>query len=273
MKLKKKISIFFMTIIIATSNVTGAFAQVSDTNLEYLKLLNDTFKNNINDISSYDTNSGNKWEIAIDGTIAKDRDEAMKFLQGVYSVVPFFNSLTIKSSRGNYKASLENLSKYENQKVIEIARTWLDEVITEDMDDLEKIRAIHDKIVNETTYDDSSGDEAHSPAGVALEQKAVCDGYSRMFGIMLSMIDIPVIQVTSGAMDHAFNLVYIDGQWLLVDVTYNDPIVENGQVLRHDYFLISPAASSKHKYDTSDKGLTLEDYIEIGNYIYKDKIA
>lgn len=273
MKLNKRISIFFITICIVLTSTIGVFAQVSETKLEYLKLLNDTFRNNINDISLYDTNSGNKWEIVIDAQIAKDRDEAMKFLQGVYSVVPFFNSMTIKSSRGNYKASLDNLSKYENQKVIEVAQTWISEIITNDMDDLDKIRAIHDKIINETTYDDSSGDESHSPAGVALEQKAVCDGYSRMFGIMLTMIDVPVIQVTSGAMDHAFNLVYIDGEWLLVDVTYNDPVVENGQVLRHDYFLISPVASSKHKYDSSEKGLTLEDYIDIGNYIYKDKIA
>lgn len=268
----KKTTALLLAFLISSVNVTASLAYVSDTELQYLKQLSDTFKNNIEDIASYDTNSGSKWEIPIDSQIGSDRTEAMKFLQGVYSVVPFFNSMTIKVSRGNYKASLENMSKYESNQVIEVAKTWLDEVITDDMDDIAKIRAIHDKIIDETTYDESTGDEAHSPAGVALEQKAVCDGYSRMFGIMLTMIDIPVIQVTSGAMDHAFNLVYIDGEWFLVDVTYNDPVVANGQVLRHDYFMINPASSAKHKYDSSDTGLTLQDYIDIGNYIYKDQI-
>lgn len=272
MNLNKRISIVFITTLITLTSVTGVFAQVSNTKLEYLKQLSDTVQKNINEISLYDTNSGNKWEMNIDGSLVEERDEAMKFLQGVYSVVPFYNSMTIKSSNGDYKISLENLSAYENKMVVEVAKNWLKDIITDDMNNEQKVKAIHDKIINETSYDDVEKNEVHSPAGVAIEKKAVCDGYSRMFGIMLILEDIPVVQVTSGVMDHAFNLVYINEKWLLVDVTYNDPLVEGKQVLRYDYFLIDPKTSKKHKYDPSDKGLELDDYIKIGNYIYSDKI-
>lgn len=277
---KKKLTVLLMATaiiilssLIVLSNVTSSLAYVSDNEYIYLKQLNDTFRNNINNMDDYDTNSGNKWEMPIDSKIALNKKEAMRFLQGVYAVVPFFNAMTVKSSIGNYKISLENMSKYESAEVVKVAKKWIGEVVSDDMTDIEKIKAIHDKIVNETAYDDSNGDEAHSPAGVAIERKAVCDGYSRMFAIMLTMIDIPVVQVTSGTMDHAFNLVYVNGEWLLVDATYNDPVVSNGQVLRHDYFMINPASSKRHVYDSDENGLTLKDYIDIGNYIYKDEIA
>ena len=94
-----------------------------------------------------------------------------------------------------------------------------------------------------------------------------------MFTIMATLVEIPVVQVTSNVMNHAFNLVYIDGEWLLVDATYDDPVTSNGtQVLKHDYFLVGPTDSKKHKFDSAQNGLTLEDYIKIGNYIYQDVI-
>ncbi|MGB5824246.1 MAG: transglutaminase domain-containing protein [Proteocatella sp.] len=272
-KISLKLRAVLMSALIFASSTAVSFADVRSAELDYLKQLSEKFKQNIDSVTMLDTNAGSGWGMAVDSASVKEQDDAMEFLQGVYSVVPFFNSMTIRSSRGNYEIDLKNLSQYESSKVVEIAQIWISEIVTEDMTDAEKLKAIHDKIINETTYDDSGGDESHSPAGVAMENKAVCDGYARMMSIMATLVDVPVIQVTSGTMDHAFNLVFTDGKWLLVDTTYDDPISNGKEVLRHDYFLIEPTASKKHKYDKAGEGLTLDDYIKIGNYVYQDVIS
>ena len=273
MKNYKKLSTLILSFFILVSSFTTSFAEMSDKSLETLKILDTTFKKNIYNISDYDTKAGNKWEINVSPEIVKEEKVAMKFLQGVYAVVPFFNAMTVSISGNKYMISLENLSGYEHKKVIDIAKKWVEESIKPEMSNLEKIKALHDKIIKETEYDQSNREEAHSPGAVAIEKKAVCDGYSRMFSIMLNMIDIPVLQVTSSTMDHAFNLVYLEGSWHLVDVTYDDPLTQQGKnIIRHDYFMINPTTSLRHKYDEPEKGMTLEEYIALGNYIYKDKI-
>ena len=269
----KKISSLVMASMFILSSTAVSFADVRDSKLEYLRQLNTEFRRNIDSVDTLDSNSGSRWQMQVDADLVKDKKEATRFLQGVYSVVPFFNSMSIKSSGGNYSINLQNMSSYDHSVVVDVAKQWTAEIIKDGMTDTQKLRAIHDKIINETVYDASSGNNAHSPAGVAVDNRAVCDGYSRMFTIMATLVEIPVVQVTSNVMNHAFNLVYIDGEWLLVDATYDDPVTSNGkQVLKHDYFLVGPTDSKKHKFDSAQNGLTLEDYIKIGNYIYQDVI-
>jgi transglutaminase/protease-like cytokinesis protein 3 len=39
---------------------------------------------------------------------------------------------------------------------------------------------------------------------------------------------------------HVWNYVYLDGKWLHLDLTWDDPIYSNGKnSLTHDYFLIN----------------------------------
>lgn len=254
------------------SNMTYSYAYSLDTKMAYLKQLQDKLKYDIDNIDKMDNSFQNEFELGLESDIALDKDSAMRFLKEVYSVVPFYNSLTVKKSVVNYKAIFENMSTYDNREVILVAKKWVNEVVEDSMTDREKVRAIHDKIINETIYDLNAVAEGHSPSGVAFEGRAICDGYSRMFAIMLTIIDIPVIQVTSETMNHAFNLVYVDGDWSLVDTTYDDPILANEQVLEYDYFMIDPKSSLIHKYDFNKSGLTLQDYLDIGNYVYSDKI-
>lgn len=258
----KKMMIFAATAIIFSSNTMMAFADSSASKLAYLKDINTEFKTNIS-TSSFDTNL----EKSLDASSVSSNEEAKKLLQASYSANPFFNTMTIKSSSSDFTVNLKSSSKYDNAQIVAVAQKWVNEVVKEGMTDREKIKAIHDKIINETTYDKNAGTEAHVAGGVAIDKRAVCDGYSRMFVIMTALVDIQAIQVTSTVMQHAFNLVYVDGKWLLIDVTYDDIKVNGKETVRYDYFLIDPASSKKHKYDSGSAGLTLSEYIEIGNYL------
>lgn len=67
--------------------------------------------------------------------------------------------------------------------------------------------------------------------------KAACGTYVRAFNFLCEAAGIPCI--TTGYNNHGWNLVYVDGQWLHVDVAQNDC------QLIHDAILLSPTAFNR----------------------------
>ena len=54
------------------------------------------------------------------------------------------------------------------------------------------------------------------------EKTGVCQAYSLAFGAVLDYLGIKNGYVSSKSMNHAWNVVYIDGAWYHLDVTWND---------------------------------------------------
>ncbi|MNE93381.1 hypothetical protein D3C80_1912290 [compost metagenome] len=77
--------------------------------------------------------------------------------------------------------------------------------------------------------------------------------------LFLDRFGVPHIKVANE--NHIWNLVYLDGQWLHLDLTWDDPIVNTKEdMLLHTYFLITTQklesiADGEHGYD---KGVYLE---------------
>ena len=59
---------------------------------------------------------------------------------------------------------------------------------------------------------------------------------------ILREMDIPCFLVTSDEMNHAWNLVYLDGAWYHVDLTYDDPRPDRPGRVLHENFLLSDTA-------------------------------
>jgi transglutaminase/protease-like cytokinesis protein 3 len=96
---------------------------------------------------------------------------------------------------------------------------------------------VNDWICINTRYDTSYTDATAYDALVG--GSGVCDAYSKLFALFMERYGIEWRMLTSEAMDHSWNQVRIDGQWLHVDVTWNDPIPdERGRALR-DYLLLT----------------------------------
>lgn len=126
----------------------------------------------------------------------------------------------------------------------------LNNVINSNMSDLEKELAIHDYLVLNTEYDQRSNIpiDSHNVYGTLIENVAVCDGYSKAFQLFLNKIGIECIRVDSEEMNHVWNMVTIDNEKYHVDVTWDDPIVNEIDIkdtVSYNYFNITDSQIEK----------------------------
>lgn len=127
------------------------------------------------------------------------------------------------------------------------------------MSEREKVKAVHDWIINNTTYGTLSGRQDQFMTGVLYQKRAVCAGYADLFSYAMTVLGIPCELVTGYGKggDHAWNRVFIEGEWRYIDVTWDDPIVYyNGvrrEVLKYDYFLISAGEMERDHRTTLTK--------------------
>jgi len=128
-----------------------------------------------------------------------------------------------------------------NTKLKEIT----DKIINTNMTDKEKIKAFHNYIINNTKYDkeyisnnlNDPSNYSHRASGTLLYSKSLCGGYSHTMSLFLNQLKIPNYRISSDT--HIWNLVYLDGKWYHLDLTWDDPTTSNNSdILLHDYFLI-----------------------------------
>ena len=107
----------------------------------------------------------------------------------------------------------------ENEKI-----NWIiSQYVTPDMSDIEKIRVLHDWITNNTRYDPDYGAQNGNPRNLLLDQLGICGEHSEAFVKLLKAANFEVMEISSDAIDHAWNLVKIDGKWYHIDTTWDDP--------------------------------------------------
>ena len=112
--------------------------------------------------------------------------------------------------------------------------------------DYEKVLYVHDSILHNVVYDYSVTGEAHTALGIALDNKAVCEGIAKYVKLASDYLSIKSIVVTGRATNpafeqyetenHAWNMVEIDGKWYHLDVTFDLTIKH--KLSRYDYFLV-----------------------------------
>lgn len=117
--------------------------------------------------------------------------------------------------------------------------------------DYERLKYVHDWIVNNTSYI-SSGSVSKSEAdGSVVYGQALCEGYSKAFMYLAQAMGYECVCVAGYSNgDHMWNMVKVGGSWYHVDVTWDDPLSNSGPVLRHNYFLVGDSTiSADHTVD------------------------
>lgn len=144
----------------------------------------------------------------------------------------------VKILRPTYNMTKEEVDACAEQYQAALQRAL--HVVNDQMTDLEKALALHDYLLLHCEYDTSL--KRHSAYEALVEGRAVCEGYTAAYGDLLTLCGIENTVARSDTMDHAWNLVKLNGQWYHVDVTWDDALPSTeGQAL-HWYFLLSDAA-------------------------------
>lgn len=123
-------------------------------------------------------------------------------------------------------------------------------IITPQMDYHQREKAIHDYIVKNYSYDvgNNSGslnyDDSYCISGLLKNGQGVCQAYAQLFWALCLNTKIPggIVYGEAGGGPHAWNIVSIYGDCFHVDVTWNDPIPDQGQKVRYDYYNLSEQA-------------------------------
>lgn len=127
-------------------------------------------------------------------------------------------------------------------------------MIPQDATEAEKVKFINDYLVVHTKYNVNSKVSPHTPYSVLVNGEGVCEGYALAAFLMFEALDIEAKYVVGHAgAPHAWNLVNVDGQWYHLDITWNDPVPDQGEKVHYHYFLITDEKiSNDHEWNTSD---------------------
>ena len=137
----------------------------------------------------------------------------------------------------NYTEEMEIILDYKVDEIIK-------KELNEEMEIIDKIKIIHDYIINNTKYDQNRSDKnifeykSNNAYGVLIEGYGICSGYTDSMMLFLEKLNIKSHKVSSE--NHVWNKVFINNNWYNLDLTWDDPVNSDGSYsLEHTFFLVT----------------------------------
>lgn len=251
------------------NNYEFAFVKETDnfhvkSKQDILNVLYTILNHGMNNFTFYCDSS---YDSCIDDLNVVSQDQVL--LSTVNNFVSPFNSyekIYFKiSSYGEINIDVDKL--YTDDEIVEVNKKiseFESSNIKANMSVRDKIKAFHDYLINNSVYDkaradaiekgtDSGGEYSHKATGPLLHGIALCSGYSDAMKVYLDKLGVPNYKISNN--NHIWNLVYIDGKWLHLDLTWDDPVTSDGSnILLDKFFLITNDELQKidntgHKFD------------------------
>ena len=186
----------------------------------------------------------------------------------------FTNLRTVINENGEITIYINYLYTEEEIKEIDIkVDEIINDLITDDLDDYDKIKTIHDYIINNTKYDtirneqNDSEYESNTAYGPLFQGFATCNGYTDLMAIFLSKLGFNNYKIATtpedlgsdSATGHIWNAIYFEDEWLHIDLTWDDPVPdpsmnEETDYLFHTYFLVT--TEEMHMADVGETVVT-----------------
>ena len=179
-------------------------------------------------------------------------------------VHPYNSSNNIKLTYGgDYTIGISINKAYSNDDITainEIVDKVIKEKLNNNMPTREKIKIIHDYIIDNAEYDklkyENKNDttyKSNTAYGVLVQGYGTCNGYADAMAIFLDKLNIINYKISNS--EHNWNLVYLDGKRYHIDLTWDDPI-SDVNINRDTYFLITTSELEElndgtHKFDKS----------------------
>ena len=152
----------------------------------------------------------------------------------VFSVLPSYNSTYTEADVADYQNTVQRILG----------------MLGADWSDMEKLLFLHDYLVTHCEYDLSySRYNAHDALVVG---SAVCQGYTEAFCDLCLKSGISCVPISSSAINHAWDLVVLDGERFYIDCTWDDPSNQWYEgFCKHSNFMLSKSALAE-SHDGTD---------------------
>lgn len=177
-------------------------------------------------------------------------------LSDINNFVPVFNTFDkISVYTNNFGKINVDVTYAYNETEINAINKKIDEFIKNNIKDYmqaeDKIRLFHDYVVENAEYDTERAElieqhlddsnslyESHIAYGPLLQGYAICGGYSDAMALFLDRIGVINYKIATD--DHVWNLVKINDKWYHLDLTWDDPVLSNGEnIIMHNFFMIT----------------------------------
>ena len=126
--------------------------------------------------------------------------------------------------------------------------------VEENWSDMEKALYINDYLALNCEYDYTLSNRTAYDA--LINKSAVCEGYAQAYKVLVTELGMKCEIVSSRSLNHAWNMIEIEGKKYHVDPTWNDPYEDTLGAASHRYFLKSTADFQKHHYRENDWKVT-----------------
>ena len=178
----------------------------------------------------------------------------------------------------HYIVAAEELPAYTAQ--LEAAIDAAVALVAPEATDVEKVRAMHDLLVDTVVYTKAAAsgytgyaaDSVYTAYGALVNGKAVCQGYSNAMKLLLNRLGIPCVFVPSQPMNHAWNMVFVAGGWYHLDATWDDTANAGN---RYRYFLKTDAqfeSLSHYGWVSAYQSTTELDLLACCDVVFEDSL-
>jgi len=201
--------------------------------------------------------------------LTKENSKNLSYINNYVSPYNSYSSIGVTINKlGKINVTIHKLYSSSDIFVLDkYIATLYKNLVNDKMTDKQKIKVIHDYIINNSIYDQtwvtttSSNRlyKSNTAYGPLLEHNGLCGGYTDAMALFLEKMHIKNYKIASEK--HIWNYVYVDGSWKHLDLTWDDPITNTGaNILQYDYYLINTIQlqNKKDKDHTYSKDAYLE---------------
>ena len=160
------------------------------------------------------------------------------YFETTYVYCILSNSMTIKETQ-----------EYFKQVDIKVAE--IKSCVSNGLSDEEIALSIHDYLCYFYEYDYDNylngtlPNESYKSNGLFMKGRGVCQAYAYGYQYIMGLFNIECYVTSSDEMNHAWNIVKIEGSYYHVDCTLDDPVRDRLGSINHNYFLLSDSAIMK----------------------------
>lgn len=192
-------------------------------------------------------------------------DKNIELINNLVHPYNSFDNIQIKTFNFGV-AKIEIIRAYSDDEITKIDNEIdriSNEILTDNMTTADKIKAFHDYVVNNTTYDTEesiklennifSKVKSNKANTVLFDHLGLCGGYSDTMSIFLHKLGVKNYKISSTS--HVWNYMLLDNIGYHIDVTWDDPVIAGGEeILDHTFFMLTDeqlakADPTKHNYD------------------------